>query len=758
MKFTIYTADCLNNEKNLYYTHKMVIEDAGSLKQAVTKDHVCAKYKDDKRSNDNFIESDVIVMDIDNDHTDDSSKFITEEMMDGLFPDVNYCLVPSRHHLKEKGTKGVRPRFHVMFPIKDVKDVSTYANLKEALYKKYPFFDSNALDGARFFFGSNVEEVVWHEGWLDVTDELEDDLFSGTSEEKGLSPSFEEGSRNNTLSQYAGRILKRYGESDKALEVFNEYAKKCTPPLEQEELDAIWHSALNFFKKKVLKSEGYVDPDTYNDEFGNASLKPDDYSDIGEAKILKKEYGNELIYTSATDYLRFDGTYWKEDKQLAVGACEEFMDLQLADCNDELEAAIKELVKVGVPEDLARKGGKTLEKVIETPNQLKIYPMYLAAFAYKKFVEKRRDYKYIVATLSAAKPMLTVDINKLDSNPFLLNTPSHTYDLRKGVEGIKEHDSSDLITKITVCDPSLEGKEIWEDALNTFFENDQELIDYVQKTVGVAAIGKVFQEHMIIAYGDGANGKSTFWNTIFRVLGNYSGKLSADALTTNCKRNVKPEMAEVKGQRLIIASEMDEGMRLNTSTVKQLCSTDEIYAEKKYKDPFHFTPSHTLVLYTNHLPRIGANDDGIWRRLVIIPFKAKITGSSDIKNYTDHLVSNAKEYILYWIIEGARKAIEENFKFDRPNAVKSAINNYKNDNDWLGQFIEDYCDVDSTYEVKSTDLYQSYRAACAKDGEYIRSTNDFYSSLERMGFTKQRKSIGRMIRGLKLKEGQDFIM
>ena len=263
---------------------------------------------------------------------------------------------------------------------------------------------------------------------------------------------------------------------------------------------------------------------------------------------------------------------------------------------------------------------------------------------------------------------------------------------------------------------------------------------------------------MIIAYGDGANGKSTFWNTIFRVLGNYSGKLSADALTTNCKRNVKPEMAEVKGQRLIIASEMDEGMRLNTSTVKQLCSTDEIYAEKKYKDPFHFTPSHTLVLYTNHLPRIGANDDGIWRRLVIIPFKAKITGSSDIKNYTDHLVSNAKEYILYWIIEGARKAIEENFKFDRPNAVKSAINNYKNDNDWLGQFIEDYCDVDSSYEVKSTDLYQSYRAACVKDGEYIRSTNDFYSSLERMGFTKQRKSIGRMIRGLKLKEGQDFIM
>ncbi len=757
MKFTIYLADCLNNEKNLYYPNKVVIEDVETLKQAVGKDHVCAKYKDDKRSNDNFVSSDVIVMDIDNDHTDDSSKFITEEKMDELFSDISYCLVPSRHHLKEKGNKGVRPRFHVMFPIEKVSDVGTYAKLKENLYKKYPFFDSNALDGARFFFGSEVDKVVWHEGWLDVTDEIsEEDLFRD-SEVSSRTSSFEEGSRNNTLSQYAGRILKRYGEGDKAIEVFNEYTKKCNPPLEQEELDAIWQSAINFYRKKVLKSEGYVDPDTYNDEFGNASLKPEDYSDIGEAKALKKEYGNELTYTSATDYLRFDGTYWKEDKQLAVGACEEFMDLQLADCNDELEATIKELVKEGISEELARKGGKLLEKAIETPNQIKTYHMYLAASTYKKFIEKRRDYKYIVATLSAAKPMLTIDINKLDSNPFLLNTPVGTYNLQKGIEGLKEHDPSDFITKMTVCGPSLKGKEIWEAALNTFFESDSELIDYVQKTVGVAAIGKVFQEHMIIAYGDGANGKSTFWNTIFRVLGNYAGKLSADTLTTSCKRNVKPEMAEVKGLRLIIASEMDEGMRLNTSTVKQLCSTDEIQAEKKYKDPFHFTPSHTLVLYTNHLPRIGANDDGIWRRLIIIPFNAKITGSSDKKNYADYLFENAKEYILYWIIEGARKAIEADYKFNRPRSVNNAINSYKDDNDWLGQFIEEMCEVDKTYAEKSNLLYQTYRAYCLHQGEYTRSTTDFYGSLEKAGFIKQRRSTGRFVRGLKLKEGQDFL-
>ena len=92
----------------------------------------------------------------------------------------------------------------------------------------------------------------------------------------------------------------------------------------------------------------------------------------------------------------------------------------------------------------------------------------------------------------------------------------------------------------------------------------------------MAVVGKVFSEALIISYGDGANGKSTFWNTLARVLGNYSGMMSADALTVGCKRNVKPEMAELKGKRLIIAAELEEGMRLNTSTVKQLCSTDEI--------------------------------------------------------------------------------------------------------------------------------------------------------------------------------------
>lgn len=103
---------------------------------------------------------------------------------------------------------------------------------------------------------------------------------------------------------------------------------------------------------------------------------------------------------------------------------------------------------------------------------------------------------------------------------------------------------------------------------------------------------------------------------------------------------------------------MQEGVRLNDSTVKQRCSTYDVFAKKKYKDHFLFKPCHTIVFYTNHLPRVSASDDGIWRRLIVIPFNAKITVSSDIKNYSEYFHDNAGSAILAWIIEGSKKVIE----------------------------------------------------------------------------------------------------
>ena len=745
MQLTISTANCTGNQKNCFYPNKRVITSADELKEAVKVDHVCAEYEKTYRSADKFIKSDVIVMDCDNDHTENPAEWITPDTLEELMPDVSYAIAPSRNNMISKDGKTARPKFHVYFSIDVVADADTYAHLKKAIYAQFPFFDDNALDAARFIYGSETGEVIWHEGWLSVFDVLEDvdEDFDEAMSNHSVIPA---GRRNKTLSHFAGRVLKRYGIGEKAHDLFLKEAEKCETSIEENELNTIWNSAVKF-AKKVQDQEGYVAPEDFNKDF--ASLKPADYSDIGQAKVLAREYDAELCFTEATDYLRYDGEKWVESKQKAVGAMEEFLDEQLAE--SQVALTLESCIKAGL-EKAAVITGKGIGDMNE--EQQIAYGLYTAATIYKKFVLKRRDMKYVMAALQAAKPMLQHSVSELDKDEFLLNTPGATIDLKTGESRLPE--AADFITKQTNSKPGDDGKDIWQQALRTFFCNDAELIEYVQQIVGLAAIGKVYLEAIIIAYGEGRNGKSTFWNTISRVLGTYSGSLSADTLTVGCRRNVKPEMAELKGKRLIIAAELEEGMRLNTSIIKQLCSTDEITAEKKYKDPFRFTPSHTLVLYTNHLFRVGANDAGTWRRLIVIPFDAKIEGSSDMKNYADHLFHEAGPYILSWIVEGAMKATRKNFHLSPPECVCKAIDTYRENNDWMANFLEDCCEIGPDYNQKSGDFYQEYRNYCARNGEYTRSTTDFYAAVELAGFTRKKIKIGSFIYGVRVKD-EDFL-
>lgn len=689
MKLTIFTANCVGNPANALYPNKSEIENKEDMMAVVSRDHVCAEFKNCHRSVDDFLFSDVEVMDCDNDHSDDSKDWITAEKYEELFPEVSYILVPSRNDGKVKGKRSARPRHHVYFPHGKITSADEAAGIKTRLQEFAPFFDDNALDAARFIFGHVPADIVWHEGNRTIDEFLDEmDFAEYDNRSKGIT----EGSRNSTMSHIAGRLIKRYGNTKKAHDVYLEKAQLCNPPLEDSELTLIWSSAVKF-GKKVQSQVGYVSPEEFNKGF---SLKPDDYSDIGQAKVLSREYEGELAFTDSTDYMRYDGTHWTESKQMAVGACEEFLDEQLKEATAAVEKAKKMLLDSGVDKEAVMAGGKALEKAIDEGSE-KAFKEFVMASKYYAFVMKRRDMKYVTSALQAAKPMLLKKITDFDSQEFLLNAPDATYDLQDGSS--KEHEAEDLITKMTAASPSTEGMDLWMNALDSFFCSDKALIDYVQQIVGLSAIGKVYVEALVIAYGEGSNGKSTFWNTIARVLGTYSGTISADALTVGCKRNVKPEMAELKGKRLVIAAELEEGMRLNTSIVKQLCSTDEVSAEKKYKDPFKYVPTHTLVLYTNHLPKVGANDDGIWRRLIVIPFNAKITGSSDRKNYADYLFENAGGAVLSWIIDGAAKAIKNKYKLKTPKVVEDAINKYRENNDWFSAFVEECCEVDAVWKA-----------------------------------------------------------
>lgn len=150
--------------------------------------------------------------------------------------------------------------------------------------------------------------------------------------------------------------------------------------------------------------------------------------------------------------------------------------------------------------------------------------------------------------------------------------------------------------------------------------------------------------------------------------------------------------------------------------------------------------------------KVRATDEGTWRRLIVIPFHAKIEGKSDIKNYSDYLFENASSYVLAWIIEGARKAIEADFHLERPKVVADAIAEYRGMNDWLEHFLEECCVRGDGLEEKSGELYQEYRSYCLRTGEISRNNADFTAVLEKAGYTRKKKKSGMWVQGLQLKD------
>lgn len=744
--FTIYSANYTGNPSNCLYPKRVEVVDEETLKEAVMHDYVCAEYKENYRNNSNFLGSNCLPVDCDNDHSEDPRDWVRVDDVIDAFPNVTFAVHYSRNHLKEKNGKAARPKFHILFPIDPITDPNMYSGLKKKLNSIFPYFDKQALDAARFFFGTSSPKVMIVHGTTNLTEFLEQEEFDAHFDEV-----IKDGTRNSTLSKFAGRILVKLGATEEAYNQFLLKAEKCETPMEEDELNTIWQSALRFYRR-ISKEETYVPPEVYNDD---TSYKPEDYSDVGQAEVLAKHFQNELRYSPATHFIRYRGHYWQESEPGAQAVAHELTRRQLNEADKRIIAAHSKLKQKGILDVIAGLSSKKIEATLDE-NEMDIFKEYREALTYKDFAINRRESKSITATLKEIRPMVEIDTRLLNADAFLLNTPNATYDLRKGMLGARAHDPEDFITKITAVSPSDKGKKIWLDCLDTIFKSDAELINYVQMICGLAAIGKVFVEAMIIAYGEGGNGKSTFWNSVFRVLGLYSGKISADTLTVGCRRNIKPEMAEMNGRRLLIASESQEGARLNDSIVKQLCSTDEVFAEKKYKDPFYFTPCHTLVLYTNHLPRVSGNDEGIWRRLIVIPFTNKLTGSGDIKNYADYLYENAGEYILTWIIEGAKKVIDMGYKIPVPKVVKDAIDEYREQNDWFHHFIEDCCEVDASYLESSSDLYKAYCKYCDDTNEYKRNALDFYNALETNGYDKLIKKRKRYIKGLKLKVDDEF--
>lgn len=258
---TVYAANCRGNPTNCLYPHRIEITDEASAAKAFSRDIVCAEYRNNYRSVENFLIANALPMDCDNDHSNDPALWITAEDIENFFPDVAYLIHYSRHHMKPKGDLSSRPRFHVVFLIDLMTDPDAYVRLKQRVAEIFPFFDPGAMDAARFLIGTENPEVEFHPGTITLNAFLEE--YESEQAFAQLETTIPEGNRNSTMSRIGARIIKRYGDTSEARELFFREAEKCTPPLEDMELETIWASCQKFFRK-LSSTPGYIPPDVYN--------------------------------------------------------------------------------------------------------------------------------------------------------------------------------------------------------------------------------------------------------------------------------------------------------------------------------------------------------------------------------------------------------------------------------------------------------------------------------------------------------------
>ena len=258
---TVYAANSRGNAENCLYPHRIEIADEASALEAFSRDIVCAEYRNNYRSVKNFLVSNALPMDCDNDHTEDPEMWVTAEDIQEIFCNVPHIIHYSRNHMKPKGKYSARPRFHVVFLIDPATDPDAYAALKQKLMQLFSFFDPMALGAARFLFGTENPKVEFHPGTITLNAFLKD--LEDEQAFANMKPNITEGSRNNTMSQIAAQIVTRYGYTSDAEALFYREAERCQPPLEDHELESIWKGKERFYKK-LLANPNYIPPEVYN--------------------------------------------------------------------------------------------------------------------------------------------------------------------------------------------------------------------------------------------------------------------------------------------------------------------------------------------------------------------------------------------------------------------------------------------------------------------------------------------------------------
>ncbi len=355
--------------------------------------------------------------------------------------------------------------------------------------------------------------------------------------------------------------------------------------------------------------------------------------------------------------------------------------------------------------------------------------------------KKLADARTIAAVerLARADRHHAATVDQWDTDPWLLNTPSGIIDLKTG--GLRQHDRDDYMTKITAVAPGGDCT-IWKEFLHRVTDGGSDLQQYLQRMAGYALTGLTIEHAFFFLYGTGANGKSVFVNAISKVLGDHA---TTAPIETFIKSNVDrhpTDLAGLRGARLVIATETEEGRRWAESKIKALTGGDAVSARFMRQDFFEFTPTFKLIVAGNHRPGLRSVDEAIRRRMNLIPFTVTIPPEERDETLSEKL-KDEWPGILEWMIAGCLDWQERGL--DPPEAVRKATDEYLETEDALSAWMAECCLTRETHYATSGELFQSWKEWAEKAGEFVGSQKRLSQNIQARGFESKRQSgTGRM--------------
>jgi putative DNA primase/helicase len=336
-------------------------------------------------------------------------------------------------------------------------------------------------------------------------------------------------------------------------------------------------------------------------------------------------------------------------------------------------------------------------------------------------------------------PDLNVRTDDLDADPWLFNVRNGTVDLRTGE--LRAHRQEDMITKIAQVEFE-RGAEcpIWKQFVREIMNYNAELIEFLQTAAGWALTGDTSEQAMFILFGSGANGKSTFLNTIMRILGDYAIATNTDTFMKRSGDQISNDIARLRGARFVTTTEAEQGKQLSEPLIKQITGNDVMTARFLYGEFFSFMPTFKIFMATNHKPLIKGTDHGIWRRIKLVPFTVTVAADKQDKKLEQKLMAEGGG-ILNWMLEGAGRWRAEGLK--TPVVITSATDEYRGEMDVIGSFIKERCVQGPGVSIRARELFKVYQDWCEENNEHACSERFLGLRLKELGLKQKRMNDGR---------------